>query len=156
MKQSATVQSESLADGSTVFHVMLNGEPIAHPQTEESANNIAEKFNSQEKKFIELERSIAAVREWLVKHASKIVDVEFYSYGWDPEIKFNRYQRDDVDPQAIARRFGCEGWERVADGYSCGTFHWVKTVDGVRLIIESAENMKQTIKKEVRIFPKAA
>lgn len=97
------------------------------------------------------ENAVCRCRAFLTEHQDKLQDLYFRCYGWDAEITFSGYQFNLSTPRDIAKRFGADGWERVAKASRCGAFDWVKTVDGVRLIIESAETLDPKFKKEVRI-----
>lgn len=156
MKNTATVQPEILTDDSTAYNVWVNGNPIATPETEDAANAIAKIFNEHEKSFDELTAHLATTRAFIAKHATILARVRWSCWGWDPVMKFSKWQEDGVTSRFIARLFGHEGWKRVADGYTCGEFNWVKEIDGMKLIIEGAESLKPQIKDEVKLSPATA
>lgn len=105
-------------------------------------------FNEVEKRFRDIEKNLALTREFLTKHREKIEQHTFRAYGWDNEIVFYGY---DQDSKAIARAFGSEGWTRQHDSYSCGAINWHKEVDGIKLKIENAENIKPKLIEAVKL-----
>lgn len=152
----AIVKTETLTDDSVIFNVLLNGEIIATPETEADANAIVGEFVEHEKKFEALTAHLATCRAFIAKHGKSLAGVRWSCWGWDPEIKFSKWQNDNITSRRIACLFGHEGWRRVADGFTCGQFNWVKELDGIKLIIEGAESVKPQIKEEVRLSPVSA
>lgn len=117
----------------------------------EAANKLAiieQKFSDQEQQFVKLELAIATLRRFMVKHHDTLAPFRWKAYGWDTEIKFDTY--NDA-PKEIAKAFGSNGWTRKHDRFSCGSINWEKEVDGCKLIIECAENIKPKLIDEVKL-----
>lgn len=113
----------------------------------EQPDPIAEKFHEQEKRFLELEDNIAVLRRFIVVHHDALAPFTWTAWGWDKSIEFRSYSQR---PTEIAKAFGKDGWRRESDSYSCGSINWKKELDGVKLKIEAAENIKPTLREEVK------
>jgi len=110
---------------------------------------IAEKFTKQENQFTEVEKNLAALRRFMVVHHDALALLDWRCYGYDNSIVLNTYNQK---PKDVALAFGKDGWKREHNSYSCGSIDWHKTIDGVLLKIENAENIKPTLREEVK-FP---
>lgn len=104
-----------------------------------------------QRKISETAEAVRICREFIDTHTDRLEDLSFRCYGWDAELIVSSYQPNSYTPREIAKRFGPGGWERVAKTNQCGAFDWVKTVGGVRIIIESAETIDPKFRKDVRI-----
>jgi hypothetical protein len=113
---------------------------------------IQAKFDEQEECFRAQEGYLAILRAFTSKHRDAMAPFHWKAYGWnDTEIAFDIIQYPAQDPKAIARAFGADGWKRVPDGYTCGSINWRKELDGCVLIIKYAENIKPTLREDVRL-----
>lgn len=115
-----------------------------------AANETQKKIIEIEAGFQKIEAFLAAARMFMVTHADKLQSVDWRCWGWTQEFVFTSYGQVR-DPKEIARRFGADGWIREPDTHTCGRFDWVKTVDGVRLKIENAEQLKPQVNPTVRL-----
>jgi hypothetical protein len=113
---------------------------------------IQEKFDKQEAKFRELESIILTLRGFFEKHREPLSPFGWSCYAPGLEITFGKYAfNGSPDPKAVASAFGSGGWIRKHNPYACGSIDWFKTVDGVVLKIEDAENIKPKLIEEVKL-----
>ncbi len=117
---------------------------------DKAATALNEKIIEMEANFRKVETFLMAARNFIAAHADKLTGLYWRCWGWSEEVVIGLHG-DVRDPKEIARRFGSDGWTREADSSTCGQFHWIKTVDGVRIKIEGAEQLKPTINQTVRL-----
>ena|ERR1700744_1970254 len=113
---------------------------------------IAKKFIDQEAQFVASEKTLAILRDFFKKWREVISAFKWTCYGWgSPDIKFDLTYGDKSQAKAIATAFGKEGWRREKDNYACGKINWLKTVDGVELKIDGAEQLSPKLIEEVKL-----
>ena len=105
-------------------------------ETETTVDEIQEKFDTQERRFAELEQHVSNLREFFAKYRDAIAPFSWSCYGFDA-ISFyagTEHYKTENKPKAIARAFGADGWTREFNSSTCGAVNWLKTIDGVVLI----------------------
>ena len=109
-----------------------------------------ETFDRQEARFNELERIVSLCRQFVKDHQEQLSKLKhWYMWGWDTELKVSPAM-NGMEAKDIAKLFASEGWEREPDRHSCVSINWKLQINGITVIIEGAENIKPTLKKEVR------
>lgn len=109
-----------------------------------------DQIDLQEKRFSEVENSLATCRAFWAKHRETLLRFSYFGfYGWDE--KFGITATDRAHAMEIAKSFGEEGWKREFDSSICGRVNWVKTVDGMEITIHGAEMVKPTLNETVKL-----
>jgi hypothetical protein len=115
-------------------------------ETEESSSALRNAHTRLDR----VESDVRLVRQFITNYKSAFSKVKsFYAWGWDTEIKMHPISAQTA--KEIAVLFGPEGWERIHDSGTCGSINWLKTIDGIKLVIEGAENIKPKLIAEVKL-----
>lgn len=109
------------------------------------------KFTNQEARFVELEQTIATCRAFMEKHKETLAPFEWSMFGYDPSCTFYSWNQPEGYPKNIAKAFGADGWTRVHDPHTCGSVNWLKQIDGITITLKEAENIKPTLRTEVKL-----
>lgn len=120
-------------------------------EIEEQHQAIKAKFDGHENDFKGVEKNIGVLREFMVKHRDAMAPFIWTTNIHQPSIYFNCAYSNKGKQKEIARAFGAEGWTRHKNEYTCGRIDWKKTIDGVRIEIDCAEQVEMKLKEEVRL-----
>jgi len=129
-------------------------EPELAPEqiaAKELAEQIKSRFEDQEARFVEIEAGLKILREFFIKHREAIAPFQWTCYGSSLTISFNCAYGNKDKQKEIARAFGSSGWKRVKNEYTCGRIDWKKTVDGVEIEIDCAEQINPKLIEEVKL-----
>jgi hypothetical protein len=122
---------------------------INETTTQPEPSEADKKFEATESEFKEKEVKIAALRAFLVKYREPLsLFLNWKAFAFHGDIDFSNY---DSKQKEIARAFGADGWVRKKHSYTCGAINWEKTLDGVKLTIESAEQINPKLIEEVKL-----
>ena len=106
--------------------------------------------NEQEARFLDSQKTLEITRAFWDKYRTIMLGTSWYCfYGWQAKWEV---PANGNDHKEIARALGKNGWKRVADTYTCGQINWVKTVDGVEVVLQGAEMLRPKLIEEVK-FP---
>lgn len=108
----------------------------------------------QEEAFKQNEDRIRVMREFLNKHADKILPYDFNCMTNNTLIvsfdcTYNETNKLKV--KEIARGFGKDGWRREKDRFTCGRINWRKTFEGIEIHIDGAEFVDLKPREEVKL-----
>jgi len=87
-------------------------------------------------------QDLLAVASFASRHKPKLDGTNWRFYvDRDIHILPGSYGFEINTAREIARRFPGVVWKRVKNEYTCGQIDWVATVEGVTIVIETAEKL---------------